>query len=112
VSFLSEYQTNGIIQFNRYIAQGNSYKKLNRIDGKVAIVTGANIGLGKETALELAHRGAKVYLACRDPTRGEAACKDIVDQTNNQNVYFRKLDLASLDSVREFAKKYTAQNFA
>ncbi|CAH1995560.1 unnamed protein product [Acanthoscelides obtectus] len=40
-------------------------------EGKVAIVTGANTGIGKETTWELARRGAKVYMACRDLTRCE-----------------------------------------
>jgi NAD(P)-dependent dehydrogenase (short-subunit alcohol dehydrogenase family) len=89
----------------RYIVQGNMYKNTNRIDGKVAIVTGSNAGLGKETALEFAKRGAKVYLACRDMTRCEAAKKEIIDLSNNPNVFARKLDLGSLASVREFVKK-------
>jgi NAD(P)-dependent dehydrogenase (short-subunit alcohol dehydrogenase family) len=85
--------------------QGNKYKKTNRIDDKVVIVTGSNTGIGKETALELAKRGAKVYLACRDMTRCEAARKEIMEESNNPNVFARKLDLASLESVREFVKK-------
>jgi hypothetical protein len=46
-----------------------------------------------------------VYLACRDAQRCEVARQEIIEQSKNPNVFARKLDLASLDSVREFAKK-------
>jgi NAD(P)-dependent dehydrogenase (short-subunit alcohol dehydrogenase family) len=85
--------------------QGGKYKKKNRVDGKVVIITGCNTGVGKETALELAKRGAKVYMACRDLQRGEEARKEIFAITKNPNLFTRELDLASLDSVRRFSKK-------
>ncbi|CAH0550128.1 unnamed protein product [Brassicogethes aeneus] len=71
-------------------------------ENKVVIITGANTGIGKETARELAKRKAKVYMACRDLKRCEAAREDIVLDTKNKYVYCRKCDLASLDSIREF----------
>ena len=58
---------------------------------------------GKQTALELARRGASVVLACRNRTRGETAVSDIIEETGNPNVRFRELDLSSLASVRRFA---------
>jgi NAD(P)-dependent dehydrogenase (short-subunit alcohol dehydrogenase family) len=85
--------------------QGGKYKKDNRIDGKVVIITGANTGIGKVTAIELAKRGAKIYMACRDMNRCETARKEIVELTKNPNLFSRELDLASLESVRNFAKK-------
>lgn len=48
-----------------------------RADGKVIIVTGANTGIGKETVWELARRGAKIYMACRDLKKCEEVCKKI-----------------------------------
>lgn len=84
-------------------AQGGQFKKEDiRIDGRVVIVTGANTGIGRETALDLATRGAKVYLACRDLSKAEATKQDIVQQSGNVNVFVMSLDLSSLESVRKF----------
>lgn len=73
------------------------------LDGKTAIVTGANTGIGKETARDLAERGAKVILACRDLTKGKQACDEIIASTGNAKVEVQHLDLSSLASVRKFA---------
>nr|XP_008960497.2 retinol dehydrogenase 13 isoform X1 [Pan paniscus] len=75
------------------------------IPGKTVIVTGANTGIGKQTALELARRGGNIILACRDMEKCEAAAKDIRGETLNHHVNARHLDLASLKSIREFAAK-------
>src|ERR1035438_7867954 len=66
--------------------------------GRTAIVTGANSGIGRVAALELAHAGAAVTLAVRDTAKGQAAAA-----TMTGNVTVRPLDLADLVSVREFA---------
>lgn len=75
----------------------------NRLDGKTVIVTGASAGIGKETALDLAHRGARVILACRDLKKASIVKDDITKETGNQNVLIKELDLASFSSVRKFA---------
>jgi retinol dehydrogenase 13 len=85
--------------------QGGVFKNKIRADNKVVIITGSNTGIGKETAMEMARRGAHVYMACRDMTRCEEARKEIVLETRNKHVYCRQLDLASLDSIKQFAKK-------
>lgn len=82
------------------------YKTDTKIEGKVVIVTGANSGIGKETAISLARRGGKVYIACRDAAKGEKALKEIKKKSGSDKVQFLQLDLASLDSVRDFSKKF------
>ncbi|XP_059474182.1 retinol dehydrogenase 13-like [Neocloeon triangulifer] len=89
-----------------YKSIGGRCVSKKRLDGKVAIVTGSNTGIGKETARDLARRGAKVILACRDLQRANAARDDIIKTTGNKKVEVILLDLGSLDSVRNFVKKF------
>uniref|UniRef100_UPI0037E73FDB retinol dehydrogenase 12 n=1 Tax=Semicossyphus pulcher TaxID=241346 RepID=UPI0037E73FDB len=77
-----------------------------RLEGKTAVITGANTGIGKETSRDFARRGARVVMACRDLTRAEQAAEEIRQTTGNGNVVIRHLDLASLYSVRQFAKDF------
>ncbi|XP_023255096.1 dehydrogenase/reductase SDR family member 13-like [Seriola lalandi dorsalis] len=81
-------------------------KSTAKLHRKTAIVTGANTGIGKTTAMDLARRGARVILACRDRGRAEAAIQEIVQETGNNQVIFMQLDLASLKSVRSFADNF------
>ena len=71
--------------------------------GRVAVVTGANSGLGLITARELARKGATVVMGCRDPGRGERAHTEVVAAAPGAAVMLERLDLADLGSVREFA---------
>ena len=70
--------------------------------GKVAIVTGATAGLGKELARGLARLGAQVILPARSLERGEAALQDIVTTTGNKNISVMKLDVSSTESIKAF----------
>lgn len=78
--------------------------------GRTAVVTGANSGIGFETARVLAERGAKVVLACRDLGRAEAAAARIAGGGDSDQVGIVRLDLASLASVREAAKELRARH--
>uniref|UniRef100_A0A3Q1GW59 Uncharacterized protein n=1 Tax=Anabas testudineus TaxID=64144 RepID=A0A3Q1GW59_ANATE len=78
-----------------------------RLDGKTVLVTGANTGIGKETALDMARRGETLRLTCRDLTRARIAADEIRQKSGNGNVVVKKVDLASLQSVRDFAKDIT-----
>ncbi|XP_022107531.1 retinol dehydrogenase 13-like isoform X2 [Acanthaster planci] len=92
----------------RYLAGGWCYSKA-RLNGKTVLITGANTGIGKETARDLARRGARVILACRDLAKAQAALAEIREDTGNRNLTVVKLDLASLASVRECAEKIKAE---
>ncbi len=72
--------------------------------GRRAIVTGANIGLGFQTARELARAGAQVVMACRSLERGNAAAQKIKAEQPSAQVFVAKLDLSSLASVHSFAE--------
>ncbi|XP_032590882.1 retinol dehydrogenase 12-like [Drosophila grimshawi] len=89
----------------RYVQSGQFEKETDET-GKVVIVTGSNMGIGKETVLELARRGATVYMACRNKSKTEQALKEIIEQTGNNKIFFRELDLSSLKSVRKFVSNF------
>ncbi|KAM8939635.1 retinol dehydrogenase 14-like [Pelodytes ibericus] len=74
------------------------------LTGKTAIVTGANTGIGKCVATDLARRNARVILACRSKERGQRAVQEIQQQTGNRNVILGILDTSSMSSVRTFAQ--------
>jgi NAD(P)-dependent dehydrogenase (short-subunit alcohol dehydrogenase family) len=71
--------------------------------GRIAIVTGANIGLGYDTALALAGKGCRVVLACRNTDKAKAAREQILARYATAHVECQTLDLSSLKSVHSFA---------
>jgi NAD(P)-dependent dehydrogenase (short-subunit alcohol dehydrogenase family) len=73
--------------------------------GRIAVVTGANSGLGLSTARELARAGAHVVLACRNLEKGQAALAEV-----GSGAELEELDLASLDSVKAFAERFLASH--
>ena len=76
--------------------------------GKTAVVTGANSGLGLETARELARKGARVVMGVRSAEKGEAAAEDIRADVPGAQLEVARLDLADLASVRAFAAAHQA----
>ena len=79
------------------------------LGGKTAVVTGANSGLGYETAVALARHGAHVVLACRDEGRGTEAIERLRQEAPQAAVELSLLDLADLTSVRKFAEAYAGE---
>ncbi|KAF5396046.1 Retinol dehydrogenase 14 [Paragonimus heterotremus] len=108
---------------------------VERLDGKLALVTGANCGIGLSIVAELARRGCRVIMACRNLERGRAAKELILSQYGSSRpdsvkvavadvcvipslttvesdlLILEKLDLASLDSVKDFANR-VSENFS
>lgn len=78
------------------------------LSGKVAIVTGANSGIGYETARSMAHHGAQVILACRSLDRGNAAMEKMRQNREDAKVRVMQIDLTSLASIRKFAVEFLA----
>jgi len=78
------------------------------LTGRTFLVTGGNTGIGRATAASLAHRGGRVFLACRSQEKGRAAVAAIAAATGNDSVKFLPLDLADLASVRGAATAFLA----
>jgi NAD(P)-dependent dehydrogenase (short-subunit alcohol dehydrogenase family) len=78
--------------------------------GKTAVVTGANTGIGYQTALALSRRGTRVVLACRSAEKGQAAVARIAAERPGGRVEFAQLELADLESVRAFAEGLVREN--
>lgn len=79
---------------------------------KTYVITGANTGIGRETALDLARRGAHVILACRSRDKTAPVIDELVRETGNDKIEFLALDLADLSSVRACAAALNARGLA
>ncbi|CDR37345.1 hypothetical protein NBRC10512_005163 [Rhodotorula toruloides] len=83
------------------------------LTGKVVIVTGANVGIGYETAKQLVLKNAKVYIACRDETKAREAIHKleafVTERHTKGQLEFLKLDLSDLDAVKQAADDFLAK---
>ena len=77
--------------------------------GKIAIVTGANSGLGKEITIGLAKKEIKVIMACRNQSKAESAKAEILAKVNSADIEIILLNLNSLKSVRNFSATFLAK---
>ncbi|KAL5022535.1 hypothetical protein ScPMuIL_001690 [Solemya velum] len=75
------------------------------LTGKTALVTGANSGIGFETAKELARRNARVIILCRNEEKGIHATNKIIEETKNKNIVLKITDLSLMKSVRKTAEE-------
>lgn len=83
-----------------------NFKNIPSQKGRIAIVTGANNGIGFETSLAMANYGFKVIMACRNLTKAEKAKSEILQKSPNADLDILQLDLSDLESVRTFAKNF------
>jgi len=90
------------------MADGWDAERIPDQTGRVAVVTGANSGLGLVVARELARRGALVVLACRNMDKGRAALAEVRAAATGPEPELEELDLADLSSVRSFAERFKA----
>ncbi|XP_078000924.1 retinol dehydrogenase 14-like [Glandiceps talaboti] len=98
----------GVLLARRYFA-GGVCRSMAKMTGKTVIITGANCGIGKATAMELAKREARVIMACRNVQSGRDAATDIRRKTSNGDLIVKHLDLSSFESIRGFSKEIIAE---
>jgi retinol dehydrogenase 12 len=82
---------------------------VSELAGRVAVITGCNSGIGKETAAALAGMGAHVVIAARNPAKAAAAVEELQRRTPDATIEHLPLDLASFASVRAFAATFSAR---
>ncbi|KAF7215366.1 dehydrogenase/reductase SDR family member 12 [Nothobranchius furzeri] len=80
------------------------------LSGRSFIITGANSGIGKAAAQEIASRGGTIHMVCRDKGRAEAAKAEIIANSKNQNVHVYIVDMSSARQVWEFAQSFSQNN--
>jgi len=80
--------------------------KDKRLDGKIALITGGTAGIGYETALEFAKRGATIILAARDAKKGQQVVELLKKLTGNTNITFLSVDMATIKGTKKFAEEF------
>lgn len=92
-----------------YTSPKFNFEDIPDLSGKIAIVTGANTGIGKVSAKEMARKGAHVIVACRSAPRGISAVNEITREISGSKVEYMNLDLSSMASVQKFTDEYRAK---
>lgn len=88
----------------------NPDKDIPDLEGKVVLVTGGNIGLGRESVYQLAKHNPQIFLAARDKAKADATIADIKKELPNAKITFLELDLASFASVKKAADTFEASS--
>jgi len=103
---MKEYTTSGYASAAKHFVN----EDLN-VDcgGRSFLITGANSGIGKEAAMEIAKKGGTVHLVCRNPEYGEAAKNEIQEASGNANIHLHILDLSLPRDVCAFTKKFSQE---
>ncbi len=76
------------------------------MDNKICMITGANAGIGKAAAIQLAAQGCRVIMVCRDKTRGEKALDEVIRESGSHAVEMMVADMSLQSSIRALAKAY------
>ncbi len=79
------------------------------MDKKICVITGANSGIGKAAAVQIAQAGGHVIMACRNQARGEAALREVRDQSGREAVELMLVDMSLQSSIRAFADDFLAR---
>ncbi|XP_055536762.1 retinol dehydrogenase 14-like [Wyeomyia smithii] len=109
VAYVALGVTAFILLYKYYLhLTSGTIRSSRNIQGKTIIITGANAGIGKETARDLAKRGARIIMACRNMETAKQAQAEIIAETGNPNIIVKHVDLSSLSSVRKFAQDINA----
>ncbi|XP_057302045.1 retinol dehydrogenase 13-like [Hydractinia symbiolongicarpus] len=88
---------------------GGCCRSKGTMKGKVVVITGGTNGIGLDTAFHLAARGARVIIGCRTLKKGLKVVKDLRFQSRQELIEVRKLDLSSLESVKDFAQEISEE---
>ncbi|XP_046902476.1 dehydrogenase/reductase SDR family member 12 [Hypomesus transpacificus] len=107
VKGLQEYTKSGYEAAAKHFIPGDLEVNLS---GRSFMITGANSGIGKAAAHEIAKRGGTVHLVCRNKGRAETAKDEIVELSKNQNVFVHIVDMSNAKQVWEFVQSFSQSN--